>query len=86
LETGRWGSMQDHSVSERSVWYALLMLGRIPSYPLKTPFRTVSPRTPVNKGKRRKGRSLLEVGTSAKTHLGELHPLAVVSYYVLGVD
>src|SRR5215217_6177207 len=42
LGTGRWASMQDHSASERSVWYALLMLGRVPSYLLKTPFRTVS--------------------------------------------
>ena len=48
--------------------------------------RILLPRTPVNKGKRRKGRSLLEVGTSAKTHLGELHPLAVVSHYLLTVD
>jgi hypothetical protein len=55
-------------------------------YPKGEVRRIPLPRTPVNKGKRRKGRSLLEVGTSAKTHLGELHPLAVVSYYVLGVD
>ena len=43
------------------------------------------PRTRVNRGTK-KGRSLLEVGASAKTHLGELHPLAVVSHYVLTVD
>src|SRR5215211_4997364 len=42
LGTGRWASMQDHSASDRSVWYALLMLGTLPSYLLKTPFRTVS--------------------------------------------
>src|SRR5215204_56191 len=42
LGTGRWGSMQDHSASERSVWYALLMLGTLPRHVLKTPFRTVS--------------------------------------------
>jgi hypothetical protein len=34
--------MQDHSASDKSVWYALLMLGRLPTYPLKAPFRTVS--------------------------------------------
>jgi hypothetical protein len=39
---GKWGSMQAHSASDKSVWYALLMLGRVPSYSLKTPFRTVS--------------------------------------------
>jgi hypothetical protein len=43
------------------------------------------PRTRVNEGKK-KGRSPVEVGISAKTHLGELHPLAVVSHYVLAVD
>src|SRR5215207_2686973 len=49
LGTGRWGSIQDHSASDKSVWYALLMLGTLPSHLLKAPFRTVSPRTPVNR-------------------------------------
>src|SRR5215204_2012646 len=48
LGTGRWGSIQDHSASDKSVWYALLMLGTLPSHLLKAPFRTVSPRTLVN--------------------------------------
>src|SRR5215204_6630046 len=48
LGTGRWGSIQDHSASDKSVWYALLMLGTLPSHLLKAPFRTVSPRTRVN--------------------------------------
>src|SRR5215207_10457078 len=51
LGTGRWGSIQDHSASDKSVWYALLMLGTLPSHLLKAPFRTVSLRTTVNKGK-----------------------------------
>jgi hypothetical protein len=34
--------MQDHSASDKSVWYALLMLSTLPSHLLKTPFRTVS--------------------------------------------
>ncbi len=42
LGVDRCGSIQDHSVPERSVWYALLMLGRISSHRLETPFRTVS--------------------------------------------
>src|SRR5215203_748395 len=42
LGTGRWGSIQDHSASDKSVWYALLMLGTLPSHLLKAPFRTVS--------------------------------------------
>src|SRR5215204_1134384 len=45
LGTGRWGSIQDHSASDKSVWYALLMLGTLPSHLLKAPFRTVSPGT-----------------------------------------
>src|SRR5215210_2271259 len=36
------------------------MLGTLPSHPLRTPFRTVSPRTPVNNGKK-KGRSLVRL-------------------------
>src|SRR5215204_3356282 len=48
LGTGRWGSIQDHSASDKSVWYALLMLGTLPSHLLQAPFRTVSPRTRVN--------------------------------------
>src|SRR5215207_6123221 len=44
LGTGRWGSIQDHSASDKSVWYALLMLGTLPSHLLKAPFRTVSRR------------------------------------------
>src|SRR5919108_1925957 len=39
---GRWGSMQVHSASDGSVWYALLMLGRGPSDLTKHPFQTVS--------------------------------------------
>lgn len=31
-----------HSVSERSVWYACLMLGILPSRGLRTPFQTVT--------------------------------------------
>src|SRR5215203_2281734 len=58
LGTGRWGSIQDHSASDKSVWYALLMLGTLPSHLLKAPFRTVSPRTPVNKGIKKKGRGV----------------------------
>src|SRR5215210_1403085 len=50
LGTGRWGSMQDHSASDKSVWYALLMLGNLPSYSLKLPFRTPLLRGWVNKG------------------------------------
>src|SRR5829696_4329964 len=50
LGTGRWGSIQDHSASDKSVWYALLMLGTLPSHLLKAPFRTVSPRTRLNRG------------------------------------
>ncbi len=43
LGTGRWGLMSSHSASERSVWYALLiMLGILPSNRLRTPFQTVS--------------------------------------------
>jgi hypothetical protein len=42
LGMGRWGSMKDHSSSERSVWYAFLMLGILPSEYLRTPFQTVS--------------------------------------------
>jgi hypothetical protein len=34
--------MWDHSASVMSVRYVLLMLGRIPSHCLRTPFRTVS--------------------------------------------
>src|SRR5215218_5735239 len=49
LGTGRWGSIQDHSASDKSVWYALLMLGTLPSHLLKAPFRTVSPRRWVNR-------------------------------------
>ena len=42
LGMGRWGSRKDHSSSERSVWYAFLMLGILPSEYLRTPFQTVS--------------------------------------------
>jgi len=45
LGTGRWGSRQPHSASERSLWYALLMLGILPSECLRTPFQTVSRRS-----------------------------------------
>jgi hypothetical protein len=40
---GTWGSMQDHSASERSVWYALLIMpGILPGHRIRTPFQTVS--------------------------------------------
>ena len=39
---GRWGSMQAHWASDRSVWYAFLMLGILPSHRLRPPFQTVS--------------------------------------------
>src|SRR5215210_147971 len=43
---GRWGSMTSHSSSERSLWYALLMVpGILPGHRLKTPFQTVSGRS-----------------------------------------
>src|SRR5215213_5777172 len=42
LGAGRWGSRQLHSASERSLWYAFLMLGILPSCHLRTPFQTVS--------------------------------------------
>src|SRR5215216_8198163 len=42
LGAGIWGSIQDHSASDKSVWYALLMLGTLPSRCLRIPFRTVS--------------------------------------------
>src|SRR5215203_6092536 len=54
LGTGRWGSMQLHSASERSLWYPFLMLGILPSEHLRTPFQTVSIRssqtTPMSMG------------------------------------
>jgi hypothetical protein len=79
----------DHGSGDDPAWWQARERGQKPNFvELRNDElrRIPIPRTPVNKGKRRKGRSLLEVGTSAKTHLGELHPLAVVSYYVLGVD
>src|SRR5829696_5506389 len=42
LGAGTKGSMWNHSASDKSVWYALLMLGTLPSHYLRTPFRTVS--------------------------------------------
>src|SRR5215208_3432614 len=45
---GRWGSMKDHSSSQRSVWYAFLMLGILPSEYLRTSFQTVSRRSSKN--------------------------------------
>src|SRR5215208_6678862 len=42
LGAGTKGSMWNHSASDKSVWYALLMLGTLPSPYLRTPFRTVS--------------------------------------------
>src|SRR5215207_4744249 len=49
LGVGRWGSIQDHSASDKSVWYALLMLGTLPSRCPRMPFRTVSLGFSVNK-------------------------------------
>src|SRR5215212_9099091 len=48
LGVGRWGSRQLHSASERSVWYAFLMLGILPSECLRPPFQTVSRRSSQN--------------------------------------
>jgi hypothetical protein len=45
LGTGSWGSRKDHSSSERSLWYAFLKLGILPSECLSTPFQTVSGRS-----------------------------------------
>jgi hypothetical protein len=45
LGAGRRGSRQPHSASDRSVWYAFLMLGILPSEFLRTPFQTVSLRS-----------------------------------------
>jgi hypothetical protein len=42
LGAGRWDLRQDDSTSERSVGYGVLMVGNLPSYPFKPPFRTVS--------------------------------------------
>src|SRR5215213_1180788 len=42
LGVGIWGSMQDHSASERSVGYVFLIPARVSNYHLTTPFRTVS--------------------------------------------
>src|SRR5215218_8695249 len=42
LGVGMWGSMQDHSSSERSVGYVFLIRARVANYHLTTPFRTVS--------------------------------------------
>jgi hypothetical protein len=42
LGVGRWDSRQLHWASERSLWYAFLMLGILPSECLRTPFQTVS--------------------------------------------
>src|SRR5919202_5233283 len=42
LGRGTRGSRKDHSSSERSLWYAFLMLGIVPSKYLNTPFQTVS--------------------------------------------
>jgi hypothetical protein len=47
--------MQAHSASDKSVWYALLMLGTLPSQCLRIPFRTVSLGTSANRVKRRVG-------------------------------
>src|SRR5215218_9721483 len=48
LGAGTKGSMWNHSASDKSVWYALLMLGTLPSHYLRTPFRTVSLDDSVN--------------------------------------
>jgi hypothetical protein len=55
LGAGTWGSMYSHSASDRSVEYLFLMRARVAKYPPRTTFHTASPRTPVNKGKK-KGR------------------------------
>src|SRR5215212_10512771 len=44
LGAGRWGSMQDHSSSERSVGFHFLMRARVAKYPPRTTFHTVSER------------------------------------------
>src|SRR5688500_16355710 len=42
---GKWPARQPHSASDRSLWYAFLMLGILPSKCLSTPFQTVSLRS-----------------------------------------
>ena len=43
LGVGRWGSIRAHSASERSVWYALLIMpGILPGHHFTIPFQTVS--------------------------------------------
>jgi hypothetical protein len=42
FRAGKWGSMRDHSLSERSVWYAFLMPGILPDRHLGTTFQKVS--------------------------------------------
>src|SRR5215212_199631 len=49
LGAGTKGSMWNHSASDKSVWYALLMLGTLPSHYLRTPFRTVSLGSSLNR-------------------------------------
>jgi hypothetical protein len=45
LGMGRWGSIRAHSASERSVWYALLIMpGILPGHHFTIPFQTVSKR------------------------------------------
>src|SRR5215217_8290047 len=58
LGGGRWDSRQLHSASERSVWYAFLMLGILPSERLRTPFQTVSWRSSQTSHLRRVGEAL----------------------------
>src|SRR5918994_8016813 len=56
LGTGRWGSRKLHSASERSLWYAFLMLGILPSEYLSTPFQTVSRRSSRRESRRESGK------------------------------
>ncbi len=81
---GRCGSKQVHSASERSVRYALLMLDRIPSQYLRTPFRTVSPRASLNRQARTYDPwlylcSTVAEGISAQTSTGSTSPLLSTS-------
>src|SRR5215208_511740 len=68
--------MRAHSASERSVWYVFLMHGRVPNYHYQTsPFRTVSPRTPVNKGEKKEKSRSSQGNSQVDMGKGEVTPL-----------
>src|SRR5215218_9816321 len=66
LGAGTKGSMWNHSASDKSVWYALLMLGTLPSHYLRTPFRTVSLGSWVNSGIMEVGKETPSGGAEAR--------------------